>query len=331
VYRARDRRTGALAAVKLLAPAAVTGPGAARRLAREFEALRSLDHPNVVRVLEAGVCCGYSFLAMELVDGLDLRSYLAPTFEPSRREACEWCEGACPPASFGEPDAEPVAHEHGADAILAFAARCDEPDTTDLDAPPPPPRRALQLPVQRVEPPPPSREVIDRLNDPRRVERVRRALAQVCAGLGHVHDRGLVHRDVKPPNIMVDAKGRVRLMDFGLVQLAREGGAALDPSRKVVGTYRYMAPEQARGLAVDARADLYSLGVILFELLCGRLPFVAEHPAELWEEITSRPPPSVAALNEGADARLAAIAERLLSKDPDARPQRACDVLDELA
>jgi serine/threonine protein kinase len=332
VYRARDRRTGTLAAVKLLAPAAVAAPSAARRLAREFEALRSLDHPNVVRVLEAGVCGGYSFLAMELVDGLDLRSYLSPTFEPSGLEPCEWCvDAACAPASFGDPDAELLVVERGTEAILAFADRCDEPDTADGDAPPAEPRCPFPLPVEREQPPPPSTEMIERLNEPDRVERLRRALAQVCAGLDHVHGRGLVHRDVKPPNIMVDARGRVRLMDFGLVKCANEDDGALDASRKVVGTYRYMAPEQARGLAVDGRADLYSLGVVLFELLCGRPPFLAEHPAELWEEITSRPPPSVATLNAGADARLASVAERLLRKDPDARPQRASDVLDEIA
>ena len=81
VYRARDRNTGRLVAVKLLGPAPAVDATAARRLAREYEVLRTLDHPNIVRVYDAGVSEGYSFLAMELVEGLDLRRYLSPTLD----------------------------------------------------------------------------------------------------------------------------------------------------------------------------------------------------------------------------------------------------------
>jgi serine/threonine protein kinase len=323
VYRARHRETGDLAAVKLLAPPAAE-PADARRLAREFEALRGLSHPNVVRVLEAGVCEGYSYLAMELVDGLDLRSYLAPAVElgadprPSPRRAEPVSSDSDEPDTEGLPP--PV--ERGAGAILRFAARLEEADTADPAAP----ARADDAAPARPPPPPPSRELQALLNAPSRVRRMRDAVAQVCAGIGHVHAHGLVHRDLKPSNIMVDDARRVRIMDFGLVKLPHEGGVA--PHAEVVGTYRYMAPEQARGLAVDARADLYSLGVILYELLCGRPPFVADRAAALWHEITSLPPPSVSATNPGVDRRLAFVAERLLQKDPAERFQSARDVVD---
>jgi serine/threonine protein kinase len=327
VYRARDRRTGTLAALKLLAPPPAADPTAARRLAREFEALRGLDHPNVVRVLEAGVSEGYSFLAMELVDGLDLRSYLSPAFDldPAARPGAR--EGDPVSTCSGEPDTEGIlpALERGSDAIRAFADRIDEPDTAEVEGPPAMPPELPGPPAPpRPAPPSPPRELLDLLNAPPRLERMRDALGQVCSGLAHVHAGGLVHRDLKPSNIMVDERRRVRIMDFGLVKHTHEGGLAL--YGRIVGTYRYMAPEQARGLYVDARADLYSLGVILFELLCGRPPFVAGGAAELWEEITARPPPAVASINPRADGRLARVAERLLQKDPAERFRSAADV-----
>ena len=139
-----------------------------------------------------------------------------------------------------------------------------------------------------------------------------------------MHGQGLVHRDLKPTNIMVDDARRVRLMDFGLVKLLDE--VPLTQHGRVVGTYRYMAPEQARGEPVDRRADLYSLGVILFELLTGRPPFQARHAPELWSQIVSRPAPYILTVNPGADPALAAVTLRLLAKDPGARFQGADEV-----
>ena len=328
VYRARHRQTGAPAAVKLLPPPPAADPLDARRLAREFEALAGLDHPNVVRALEAGVAAGYSYLAMELVEGLDLRSYLSPAYDlaapPQHRE------GPRPDVSSfsDEPDTEGLGAplEQGPGALRAFAARLEEPDTAEHDGPPAPPAERRGLTVLRTEPTPPSREALLLMNAGPRLARLRDAIGQVCDGLAHVHARGLVHRDLKPSNVMVDERRRVRLMDFGLVKLAGEGPGGLSVHGKVVGTYRYMAPEQARGLPVDRRADLYSLGVILYELLCGRPPFVSERAADLWMEITAQPPVALATRNPGVDLRLAHLAERLLQKDPAERLQRAEEV-----
>jgi eukaryotic-like serine/threonine-protein kinase len=334
VYRARHRVTGEAVAVKLLAPPPACDATAARRLAREFEALEGLAHPNIVRVFEAGVHEGYSFIAMELVDGLDLRSYLSPALDDAAAEAPPrgpsgfdaWSDEPVTESllpSLGDAATPPV---KGVEALRAFAALMDESETD-------PPERALR-PEARPEQgdPPgaiaqkPADAFLERLNGTRRVARLRDAVRQLCDGLGYVHERGLVHRDLKPSNIMVDDARRVRLMDFGLVKLASDE-AQITHHGQVVGTYRYMSPEQACGAPVDSRSDLYSVGVVLFELLCGRTPFVSRRPADLWDEIMRRAAPAVASLNPGADARLAAVAERLLAKGPAERFQRAEDVL----
>ena len=340
VYRARHRESGNAVAVKLLGPPPACDPAAARRLAREFEALRGLHHPNVVHVHEAGVHEGYSFLAMELVEGLDLRSYLSPMLHDTpasgaRPHPSTEGHGFDPGAWSDEPESESLltpAEGHpdaGADAIRAFAALMDEPETGP--GPEPSSREPAEAghigPVfAEATPLPPA--LLERLNRRGRLARLHDAVLQVCEGLTYVHARGLVHRDLKPSNIMVDDRRWVRLMDFGLVKLASDTPSLTHG--KVVGTYRYMAPEQARGEPVDHRADLYSLGVILFELLCGRPPFMARLAPELWNEIIALPPPGVLAMNPGAPTRLALLANRLLAKDPRERFQTAEEIAAEL-
>jgi eukaryotic-like serine/threonine-protein kinase len=325
VYRARHEVSGRLAAVKVLGPAPAVDATAARRLAREYEVLRALDHPNIVRVYDAGVHEGYSFLAMELVIGLDLRRFLSPVIDEGTL-ADPSLESLLDSASDDD-DRAPA--EPGPEAIRALAAMMDEPETephgyprahpTFADAP-----RSSPRPV-------PSPEVVEALNRPARLARLRAALAQVCSALAYVHARGLVHRDIKPTNIMVDDQRVARLMDFGLVKAATESEDSLTQTGRVVGTYRYMSPEQAQGLPVNARSDLYSLGVILYELLAGVPPFASSEPVGLWREIlTARPPPIVLA-NPGVDRALGALAEALLEKDPARRPATATEVLRALA
>ncbi len=320
VYKSIHRTTRRLAALKLLGPAPLVDARAARRLAREFEVLRRLDHPNVVRVYEAGVHEGYSYLAMELVEGLDLRAFLSPaideprTLRPPSADASLLTVSGC----FGDPG------ELGAEAIRALATMMEEPETAPDGIPPPPPERAGGIrPTPRA---PLSLDLAAALNRPRRMERLSAALRQVLAGLDYIHRHQLVHRDLKPSNIMVDDHRTARLMDFGLVK-HDDGSEPLTGAGRVVGTYRYMSPEQAQGHLVDSRSDLYSLGVILYELLSAAPPFTTSDPATLWQQILHDDPPPLASLNPGVDPALAAVAETCLAKLPEARYGSAAEVL----
>jgi serine/threonine protein kinase len=344
VYRAEDRRSGDLVALKLLSRNSSMDARAARRLAREFETLADLEHPNVVRVFEVGVHQSQPYLTMELIEGLTLRQYLSlegnalhtggsSGSHPAARslgDSDSWdsgdlsSDGEIGPfdlSAFAEesPSEEYISSDvSGSDAVRKLASFWEGHKPAEVSP-------AALSSASRL-----SAAVKAALNRPERIGRLKDAMLQLCGALGYIHGRGLVHRDLKPSNVMVDEDRQVRLMDFGLAKfLADDQGITQDG--KLVGTFRYMPPEQILGEPLDARADLYSLGVILYELLCGRAPFDAPTPYELWQKVLETDATPIFSINEDTDAHLARVAHRLIRKEPDDRYQTAEEVYEALA
>jgi len=206
VYKAHDRVLDETVALKILRGDIAQDPDVARRFRTEIRLARRVRHKNVCGIHEYGEDGRIHFIAMEFIEGIDLKKVL----KQSR-----------------------------------FGLRSDE---------------AFEVSIQIAE------------------------------GLQAIHDAGIIHRDLKTPNIMRDAKGNVRLMDFGI---AKEEGAASGHTATglIVGTPEYMSPEQARGEKVDSRTDVYALGIVIFEVFTGEVPFRGETPLATIMKHLRDPPP----------------------------------------
>ena len=240
VYEAIDSRDRSRLALKVLLPHAAEEEDGLLRFKREFRALARLHHPNVVRVFDAGLDDDVAFIAMEFLDGVNIRKHLKSFEDGSLRTA-----------------------------------------------------------------------------------ELRRCLAQIFGALAYIHARRIVHRDLKPENVLVCEDGRVKLMDFGVARLLK----APSTSSGLLGTFAYMAPEQVTGAELDGRADLYAVGIFMYEALVGGYPFPVEPPAAALHHHVNTEPPDVLEAVPGSDPRLAALCHRLLKKDPLDRVQSADEAL----
>ncbi len=294
VYLAEHLELGRRVALKTLPHRAVASDRARERFLRESRAVAQLDHPCIVPIYEVGEEDGAPWFAMQFVPGRTLADVIAGL------------------TRSGVPTAE-LRSRH-----LSKLLRGDTLDAPDDDGAPP-------LPGPRPSPdlPPPARGKTY-------VEMVCRLVHDVAEALEHAHSNGVLHRDVKPSNVLVTEDGRARLFDFGLADVENE--ASLTLTKEFVGTPYYVSPEQISGEReeIDGRADIYSLGVTLFELLTLRLPFRGKTTQQVLRQIQTREPPYPRRLNPLVPRDLETICLTAMEKVLERRYRRAGDLAADL-
>ncbi len=239
VYKARDRETGEIVALKVLKQDIAVDPVAAERFINEVRLSRRITHKNVTRVYEFTRAGATAYLSMEYIEGESLRS---------------------------------IADRMGAVGL----------------------RKGVQIG------------------------------RQICAALHEAHAQGIVHRDLKPENVMLDKSGNVKVMDFGIARLL--DASATHTASGIIGTPAYMAPEQAEGKAVDARTDIYAVGLILYEIFTGRTAFTGDTPMVVALKQIRETPVAPRTLEPTIPWQLEATILRCLDKDPAQRFQSAEEV-----
>ncbi len=161
-------------------------------------------------------------------------------------------------------------------------------------------------------------------------KRAMEVMADVCAALDFSHRHGIVHRDVKPANVMITKNGAVKVMDFGIARAMHDGQSAMTQTAAVIGTAQYLSPEQARGESVDARSDVYAAGCVLYELITGEPPFTGDSPVAVAYQHVREDPKSPSSVNPAVAPELDAVVLKALAKGPANRYQSAAEMRSDL-
>src|ERR1700731_2244122 len=151
-------------------------------------------------------------------------------------------------------------------------------------------------------------------------------IADACQALNFSHQHGIIHRDVKPANIMISTTNAVKVMDFGIARALSDGGVSVTQTAAVIGTAQYLSPEQARGDSVDARSDVYSLGCVLYEMLTGEPPFVGDSPVAVAYQHVREDPRLPSHVHSGVPRELDSVILKAMSKNPANRYQTAAEM-----
>jgi len=161
-------------------------------------------------------------------------------------------------------------------------------------------------------------------------EQTAKIIHQTALGLSTAHDKGVIHRDIKPGNLMLSGRGAVKIADFGIALTTQDFSKKLTSTGEFVGTPGYLSPEVCLGKPVDQRSDIFSLGIVMFECLAGRMPFTDESPLGLMLEVVKAEIPDVCTLNAEVDPELSRILTRMIAKDPAERYQSCHELVADL-
>ncbi|WP_437317831.1 serine/threonine-protein kinase [Sorangium sp. So ce385] len=296
VYRAQHSGTGALAALKTVC---VGDASLVSSIRREIHALRGVQHPGVVRILDEGVQGGIPWYAMELLEGRTLRDHNQERWRPRGPSNSEVTVSV---SAILDAETSTATAEIAPDSII--------PRSYQPFAPRPFHRAAGGALRQALT-----------------------LLRAICRPLAYVHGRGVVHRDLKPDNVFIRDDGAPVLFDFGLAFRfeGHKGRDELQAGGRLMGSPDYMSPEQIRGDLVDARADLYALGCMLYEAVTGAVPFLGDSSAVVLSMHLYAEPLPASELVADVPPELDALIARLLKKRPEDRLGYADDVANALA
>jgi|GEM_PF-6886390 len=278
VYRAWDTEYEREVAIKVLGNVALA-PVAIQRFEREARIIGELDHPGIVHLIEFGNTNGYCYLVMDHIDGVELRTWMnVYGMLSTGKEKIDQHQDRIPTSSV------------------------DVDDDDDLMA-------TQILPVDREATAAPSAES--------HLTRLYQIILEIAKALHYAHQRGIIHRDIKPDNVMIDGDHRIHLIDFGLARSYSD--STLTATGAMLGTPLYMAPEQLKGHDANPRSDVYALGVLAYELIARVPPHEGRTIENLMREVLHVSPVPLHWRNRDATERIAAVIHRAMAKQPEDR------------
>ncbi|TWU50494.1 Serine/threonine-protein kinase PrkC [Rubripirellula tenax] len=331
VYEAVQVPLSRKVALKVLPSHAATNPGAVARFQQEARSAAGLHHTNIVPVFEVGDDGKHCYYAMQFIGGYSLDAVIRQLREIRDKDRAQSRLGLPNEVRQGEPKALAADKERSAVTVAATNTKNAAADSrlmtsciaSVLELPQTQPILGSDdtVPIAKGS----STLTVSGQSKPffRNVARIGQ---QVADGLQHAHERGIVHRDVKPSNILLDPQGVAWITDFGLaktddIDFTRDGD--------VVGTLRYMSPERFTG-SCDASSDVYSLGVTLYEMLALQTPFAAYDRVSLIAAIRDKQPAPLRSLNHRVPHDLQTIVDKAMEKDPRRRYRTAAAMADDL-